>query len=119
MLKNKSELRMRSGARIALVALAISGAGLAHAQVARTPIERTDPASGRNTQEEEQEASPAVVEPCKKKRGGLLGAIKRTGLAGALTNSAIGGGLGGYAAGQVANVAVDEGAKAETRSPSC
>lgn len=85
-------------------------ASAAHAQVALTPLQRTGGASGPYT---EQAAAAAKVKPCKKNRGGLLGAIKRTGLAGVLTNEAAGGGLGGYAASQVANVAVEEGARAE------
>ncbi len=122
-MNKKLELRIPQGARIAFLLLAVSAAGLTQTQVAAAaappvapaPVERTDTA---DTQE--AGATPVNAKPCKKKkRGGLLGAIKNTGLASVLTNSAVGGGLGGYAAGQVASVAVDEGAKAEAKPPSC
>lgn len=84
-------------------------ASAAQAQVTLTPLQRTGAASGPFT----EQATAKRAKPCKKKRGGLLGAIKKTGLAGVLSNHAAGGGLGGYTASQVANVAVEEGAKAE------
>ena len=121
-MNKKFELRMCQGARMALFLCAVSAAGFAHAKAAPTPVaptavERTDTAPSPDKQA--AAAIPVDAKPCKKKRGGLLGAIKKTGLAGVLTNSAVGGGLGGYAAGQVASVAVDEGAEAEAKAPRC
>lgn len=106
------------------VIAALSAASVASAQVTLTPIERTGTASGPLVEDEAPAAKPkkvAKAKPCKKKGGGLgglLSAVKKTGLAGTLTNQAVGGGMGGYAAGRVADVAVDEGAKAEQQGAS-
>ena len=118
MLKNKFELQLHRCASIALAVVVISGADLAHAQVVLTPTEQAEPAPDPDTQEKAG-ARGVVAKPCKKRRDGLLGAIKRTGLAGVLTDSAIGGGLGGYAAGHAASVALDEAARAEAKPSGC
>lgn len=121
-----SKSRAMSALKIAFLSAAVMSAGVAPAQIKLTPIERTGAATGPAV-EPPQAAAPAAApaeapvkkvaaKPCKKKKGGLgglIGAVKKTGLAGTLTNQALGGGMGGYAAGRVADVAVDEGAKAE------
>ncbi|QPQ54926.1 hypothetical protein IC614_11530 [Allosphingosinicella flava] len=107
-----STFRAARAVKIGLLGLAVMSAGVAQAQIKLTPIERTGKASGPY-EENAKPVKTAKAKPCKKKGGGLFGAIKKTGLAGVLANHAAGGGLGGVVAGETTRVAVDEAATAE------
>jgi len=106
--------RRFSGAlKVALLGATLTAAGVAQAQIKLTPVEREGAASGPYVEKAKKTKTAKAAKPCKKKGGGLFGAIKKTGLAGMLANHAVGGGVGGLVAGEGAKVAVDEAAQAE------
>lgn len=102
--------RLSGALKVAVLGGLLATSGVAQAQIKLTPIERTGKASGPY---EEKIKKAKKAKPCKKKGGGLFGAIKKTGLAGMLANHAVGGGMGGVVAGETTRVAVDEVAEAE------
>ena len=111
--------RVSGALKAVILSTALVAGGVAHAQITLTPVEQ----SGEVTEASASKVKPkktAKAKPCKKGGGlgGLLSLAKKTGLTGTLVNNAVGGGMSGYAAGQVANVAVEEGAAAEQKAAS-